>query len=324
MILDDHVVPLPDGPLPLLRARWLDRWAFARWTAQLATGRHPRGGTAAAWLDDALPAGPTRRFGHAFTRVSTYAGGLDRLAAPVAAERLQVGLGGVRYLEGGWQRLVDTLGDAARQAGADVHVQRPVHRLDRDERGVVLDTPSGEVHADRVVLAVPPDRAARLLGPPVPAASPVRVASLQLALDPARLAAGPVRRLAIDLDRPVFVSDFSSVIPCGDDDAHVVHAIRYLDDGDTTEQALADLHTTLTRLWPGWREHLRAERFLPRLPSTAVRPEPGRTRPPEQVAPDLFCIGDGYGPDGLLADAAIASAERVAAWLLAAPARAAG
>jgi len=324
VLLDDAVLPLPDGPLDFLRASWLDRWAFARWSTATALGRHPTGGNAAAWLDGALPEGPTRALAHALTRVSTYGGALEQLDAATAAEQVRVGFGGVRYLEGGWQRLVDAVAHAATEAGAQLHTSAPVRALHVDDEGVLVDTDTSSSRTDRIVLALPPDRASALLPSLIrPAPDAVRVAALQLVLAPEVVADGPCQRLAIDLDRPVFVSDFSNVASYGPDDAHVVHAVRYLDDHETgrgsAAMARADMEATLDRLWPRWRDGVRAHRFLPRIATTAVRPRPGIPRPPEQPHPRVWCVGDGYGPHALLADAAVASAERVAVQLMDVP-----
>jgi phytoene dehydrogenase-like protein len=85
----------------------------------------------------------------------------------------------------------------------------------------------------------------------------------------------------------------------------------------------AALDALLDRLQPGYRDLVIERRFLPRLvvasdiPSAARGGLAGRPAPRVPDARGLFVAGDWVGPEGCLADAALASA-RAAAEALAA------
>jgi len=311
VVVDGVVHPLIDGPLALAKAGWLGlggRAALARFLWAVASpARHPTSGNAAEWLGEV--ADPrVRALVRALTRVSTYCGDLDRLDARLAAHQLSVSLQhGVFYVDGGWQTMVDALAAAARNAGVAVHPGEPARSVGPDLR---VETERGVHPADHVVLAVPPDRAEALLGralPPRP--GPAKVGALQLAIREEALAGGP-RRLVLRDDPPVFVSDFSSVVPMGPAGVHVLHAIRY----GASDQARAEIEATLDQVWPRWRSGVVAERWLPAMVTAPSVPEPGRPRLPITAAgtPGLWLAGDAYGPEGHLADTAFASARACA------------
>ncbi|MFN8640874.1 MAG: hypothetical protein U0802_04140 [Candidatus Binatia bacterium] len=71
------------------------------------------------WLARAVRHDEVRALVGALVRVSSYAADHDRMSAGAALAQVQHALGhGVRYLDGGWQVLVDALATTARRAGA--------------------------------------------------------------------------------------------------------------------------------------------------------------------------------------------------------------
>lgn len=99
-------------------------------------------------------------------RLWSYVDCPDRLDAGAMLRQGQIGLGGVVYVHGGWQRLVDQLRDRAQAAGVTIG-HGAVDRIEMEGRavaGVTLAT--GErIDAAAVIAAVPPAEARRLLGP---------------------------------------------------------------------------------------------------------------------------------------------------------------
>ena len=86
-------------------------------------------GTEAQVLDGITDDLPTRSFLSAVARLGRYADAEDVVAADVLAEASRGGA--VRYLDGGWQRLVDQLHAAATSAGAQVRREADAARLER-------------------------------------------------------------------------------------------------------------------------------------------------------------------------------------------------
>ena len=60
-----------------------------------------------AWLRAEVADDPSRELFAAFTRLATYVTDLEELRADIGVHQLQMSLDGVRYLDGGWGRLVE-------------------------------------------------------------------------------------------------------------------------------------------------------------------------------------------------------------------------
>jgi phytoene dehydrogenase-like protein len=124
---------------------------------------------------------------------------------------------------------------------------------------------------------------------------------------------------ALGIDEPSYYSVHSAVARLGPDGAAMVHVARYLGDA-TPEPKLMEhqLEGVLDRLQPGWREVVVERRFLPHMAAASALPTAadgglsGRPGPEVPEAPGLYVAGDWVGPDGWLADGALASARRAA------------
>src|SRR3954471_23703311 len=116
--------PLVSGRAKLEIARVLAR-------PQRLAGTAAGGASAQEWID-AIAATPDARAVLAMvTRVGTYCGDLDALDGGAAAAQVAAALTvGVRYLDGGWQQLVDALETVALEAGVKVHAGAKVDAVE--------------------------------------------------------------------------------------------------------------------------------------------------------------------------------------------------
>jgi phytoene dehydrogenase-like protein len=256
-------------------------------------------------------------------RLTSYAHMPDRVSADAALTQLALGLGsGVRYLDGGWQSLVDALEDRARAAGVEIVGGAKVESVERDAavRGVVLA--GGERRAtDAVILALGPAEASALvdggahpfLADALDACLPVRAACLDLGL---AALPRPKRVFAVGLDRPLYYSVHSAAAKLAPDGAASVALARYLgpDERPEREELEADFERMLDALQPGWRAQVIARRLMRELvvahdvPQAARGGLAGRTPGQVEGIANLWLAGDWVGPTGMLADAALASA----------------
>jgi phytoene dehydrogenase-like protein len=125
---------------------------------------------------------------------------------------------------------------------------------------------------------------------------------------------------ALGVDRPLYLSVHSRTARLAPDGAALVSTMKYLPAGASHDAAAdrAELEGLLDRLQPGWRARIVAQRFLPSMiaSNAIVRADAGGTagRPGPRVpdAPGVFVVGDWVGPEGMLLDASLASAERAA------------
>jgi phytoene dehydrogenase-like protein len=273
-----------------------------------------------AFLADHVGHDDVRRLFAALFRLATYANDPARQSAGSAVAQLQLALaGGVEYLDGGWQTLVDELAAAARSAGAVVRTGAGVDAVERADAGWRVRLRDGSTLAARaVVVAATPAVVGDLLGASAcpPDLVPVRAACLDLALS--RLPE-PRARFALGIDRPLYLSVHSAVAKLSPDGAALIQLAKYLDGADDDPrsderelEALADL------VQPGWRSAVVERRFLPSMivSNALVTAEMGGAagRPSAAVEGMLgvWLAGDWVGPDGLLVDASLASARRAA------------
>ncbi|TNE91079.1 MAG: FAD-dependent oxidoreductase [Deltaproteobacteria bacterium] len=321
-LVEGELHPLPFTPMaaastPLLTAG--ERFALARWVAGLALLRPEslRGRSVSQWLAPLAPR--VRRVLGALVRVSTYCADLERFDAGAAAAQLQRALHGVLYLDGGWQSLVDGLRSRCEALGVVIHEHAAVRRVE----GGLVTTDAGELGVSGAVLAVSPKVAHKLTGHPrlaeaLDRATPVRAACLDLVL---RGDVDPARRFALGVDRPVYVSEHSSVARFGPPGFTVVHAAVYggQDVHGGTDPGLLrnELEEAMDLLYGDWRARQVHDRFLPAMTVAHDLPRPGEPRCPGRLAADLWVAGDWVQGEHLLLDAAVESALAAAAGLLA-------
>jgi phytoene dehydrogenase-like protein len=335
-----RLAPLPLGPRALLTSGLLsvgEKLALGPLVVRLvrtdaaALGDAPLG----AWLRDAVPQPGLRALVAMLLRTATYAHDPERQSAGAALAQLQLALkANVRYLDGGWQTLVDGLRAAAEAAGVRIVARARVVAVLRDAavRGVRL-ADGATWAADAVLVAASPAAARALVSgePPTEldrwaaAAVPVRLASLDVAL---RRLPRPGVRAVFGMHRPVYLSVHSAVARLAPEGGATLHAARYLGNETPDPRAVeAELEGLLDLAQPGWREVLVARRFLPHLTvsnalvTAAHGGTAGRPGPAVPDVPGLYVAGDWVGPEGMLADASLASARRAAGLILAATGR---
>lgn len=267
------------------------------------------------WLRQTLRSEKSRAAAAALVRVTSFVADQQSLSADAAATQLRLGLSpGVRYLEGGWQSLVNALAAKAEGAGATLRTRAGARML-HPEAGVwtvALDEET--LHADVLVVAVgEPDDAAKLLGEKVPAApgpaAELSVLDLGLRSLPRR-----TRRFALGIGAPTYLSRHS---PPDHRDGALLSLASYAREPRPALETMADT------VQPGWRDRLVFDRFLPRMvPVSAITtPATGGLggRPAVDRGDGLYLAGDWVGPEGWLVDAAIASGAAAAAAALRRP-----
>jgi glycine/D-amino acid oxidase-like deaminating enzyme len=259
---------------------------------------------------------------HVLVRVSTYANAPDLLDAGAVVQQLQRALKGVRYLDGGWQVMVDGVAAIAARAGAEITDHVRVDSIDPASDAWVLTTSAGEVRAKSVVLAAGgPNVAARLLGvdasvlgDPGPKA---RATCLELGLD-----TSPATPVLFSTDAPLYFSTHMPPAQLGPAGATVVHVAKYLapDDAPSPEVGAQELwgHARAAGVDRGSAAVL-ASRCLHDMTVTYGIPQArlggfdGRPRVAVAEMPGIFLAGDWVGHEGMLLDAAMASARHAAA-----------
>jgi phytoene dehydrogenase-like protein len=273
------------------------------------------------WLDARGLSPRARMVVEAYVRVSTYSAD-PRMSADVPA--MQLGLAkksGVRYLDGGWQQIVDALDALAVAAGVSIRRGQEIKSLDARPgmRGVKLEDGS-RVRHDILLVCTGPSVAAELTGSPALRAiaatiEPVRAATIGVGLS--RVPA-PSTRLLLGVDSPLYCSLFSSTANVAPEGAALMQLAKYLGAGEPSAEDSVEMEAIADRAQPGWRELVVHRQDLRSMVvvNALAKPELGglRGRPGADAAgiDGVYLAGDWIGPEGWLADGAVASA-RVAA-----------
>lgn len=327
----------PSGPVSLMRTPLLkgDRPAVLKLFATLPKldPSEFKDMTVRQAMTKLLGPGTAGRFGEALIRLSSYGNDPEHASADAGLAQLKLAMdSGVRYLDGGWQVIVDGLLRKARARQVMVRTEtkitgvRPVEPAD-GTRTVELMVDGVSQTFDAVVLATGgPGPVASLLGDAVPAAKhqadrarPATVASLDVGLAGPW---GPHPTFALGIDQPLYLSVHAPVAKLAPEGQTLVHVMRYHHPDETPDTAgqpgghRAACEALLDRVRPGWRDDAIHVGFSPRLiaahdqASAAQGGLSGRPSVEVTDAPGVFLAGDWVGDTGTLVDASVASGQQ--------------
>ncbi|MCA9607708.1 MAG: NAD(P)/FAD-dependent oxidoreductase [Myxococcales bacterium] len=329
MQVGDRVTPLPVDPLSLLGnggLGWDAKWKVGSllgrigWMNAEALDAVP----VATWLDTLGAIGVARDVLEATVRVSTYTNAPERLSAGAAVRQLRRALEGVRYLDGGWQTIVEGL--LARAKGLGVAVRTRAKVVAVDDAGVHL-ADGDRLEAEGVVLTLSPKATVRLLGErarPSLAAFAERAVAVRAACLDVALRRLPRRHptLILGTDRPLYLSVHSESAALAPRGGGLIHVARYLaPDERVTAETRAELEALLDLGQPGWREQIvrahwaGAMTVMQAIPEAKTGGLAGRPTVADAGPANVALAGDWVGDDGMLLDAAIASARAAASHL---------
>jgi hypothetical protein len=299
-----HLMPANVASLATTRVVGMrDKVDLGRLLARI--GSIDTGALAATSVDDWVAATTDRPRAaaviHALVRLSAYVNNPRQLSAEVGVLQLQRALGaGVRYLDGGWDRLVGQLAEIVTSHGG------------RIQRGDVLtELPDA---AAVIVAGGGPEVAERLTGASFAVGPRAEATVLDLALSTA-----PEHRFVLGVDEAMYLSDHGFMVDMSPAGGASVSLGQYLaQPGEPGAEPDRDglrafaVHAGITD------DIVVDERFLHRMTTVTAIATPGlgglAGRPPVAV-PDrdgVFVAGDWVGDRGHLADAVLASADEAA------------
>ena len=235
------------------------------------------------------------------------------------------GLGGVMYLDRGWQTLVDGLVSAAKNAKARIVMGKKATKVQRSGSGwQVTLVDQSQVSAKILVIASGPNEAQALfhdgekpeaLSKAVKEAKPVRLACLDVALSSL-----PQKDtlFALGIDSPLYYSVHSAYAELAPPNGALIHVAKYLGTSikPNPKEDEKELEDLLDLLQPGWRQVVVKKRPLPSMvvSNTLVTAANGRLsgRADPKIEEKLYVVGDWVGQEGLLSNGSFASAKRAA------------
>ncbi len=311
-----EVYPMPASPTKLMASKLLT----ARGKAQIAKFLPGIGKvdsaplasmSAAQWLDTLDLQPEARQLVSMLMRTATYVDpDVMPISADAAVRQMQMAIAeGVRYIDGGWQTMVDALLEVCAARGVTVERKTTALSVREVDGHVEVSTSTGPIVANAAIIASGgPASAVGLLGDDPgwgDLGDPVTAACLDLGLT-----RPPERPVLFGLSEPLYLSTHCPPADLAPEGGAVVQLMRYgARDAVTDRRSLDELATAagidgstiveerlLARMHVAWTVPTAAAGGLAGRPRAAV---PGHER--------LFVAGDWVGPVGLLGDAAIAS-----------------
>jgi phytoene dehydrogenase-like protein len=289
-----------------------------------------------AWLDANVSHESVRRLIIAVARLASYSSDPEGLGAAAALLQVKIALRGVIYIDEGWQKMVDALHSAAVSSGVNFVTSSRVVAVDHDDTrvhglalgGIDVDEDSEEaagraprpivaeagtrIPAERVILAVDPLSARTMLGDAAQLPEtfdPIVLTCLDVALSSLPK---PKVTFALGIDKPLYFSVHSQWAQLTPKGGALIHVARY-----GTGEA-AELEALLDDMQPGWREVTVHRRFLPSMVVSNSTSSAGTVRPPSRTPIEgVHLAGDWVGDEGMLSDAALASARAASKAILA-------
>jgi phytoene dehydrogenase-like protein len=266
----------------------------------------------------------------AFVRLNTYGNDPAIQSAGSVLNQFQIyNSGGVMYLDGGWQTLVDGLVAAATNAKARIVMGKKAVKVQRsNSEWMATLSDRTQISAKVLVIATGPKDAyglfhdgerSEVLSKAVKELKPIRMACLDVALS--NLPQSDAL-FALGIDSPLYFSVHSAYAKLAPKNGALIHLAKYL--GTSIEpkpkEDEKELEDLLDLLQPGWRQVVVKKRPLPSmvvsnaLVTAAIGGFSGRPHP--KIGNSLFIVGDWVGSEGLLSNASFASAKQAAQLIL--------
>ncbi|MCA0353084.1 MAG: NAD(P)/FAD-dependent oxidoreductase [Chloroflexi bacterium] len=314
--------------IPLLNHR--AKWQFLRTFAKIPfiNPANYADRSFAQWIEQQADEPHARQLLAMFGRLTTYGAANDLQSAAATLENIKTGLAGVLYVDHGWQVIVESLINKARQAGVELRTSQRVQAIQPSHAGVTIQLADGTtMQAEAVVLAVTPQAANELVGTSqhfqrhYQRLLPITAACLDVGL---RQLPQPQRRFLLGVDQPYYAVAHSSYAKLATPGQALIHVMKYLDPRQTYDpkQTRAELEQLLDQYQAGWRDQLITSQFLPSITVSYDTPQvqfgglAGRTPVVLDDCPNVYLAGDWVGTEGQLADASFASGYTAAKQLL--------
>ncbi len=206
-----------------------------------------------------------RHFFLTLCRLSSYCDDAEIASAGAVIKQLQLSLGGVTYLDGGWQSMVHQLEEKAVQAGVTILESHKAVEINGSYPDMQVTLANQQIVSTKYVISTAsPQTTCTMVkhaeGTNLAALKetilPVKGACLDVAL---RRLPNPKISFALDLVNPLYYSNHSKSAKLSRNPEHcVIHLVKYLRSGEEQEpmNIKADLEGFLEKVQPGWKDEV--------------------------------------------------------------------
>ncbi|WP_047980192.1 phytoene desaturase family protein [Ornithinibacillus contaminans] len=329
ILIEDNIeYAAPLSPLELFRTSLLNRKERMEWIAVLFKVMRTDTENLAAqtfqqWVMQVGDSKRVQSLLYILGRLATYCHAPEMASAKVVVSNIRNAMGGVLYLDGGWQTIIDQLHNKAISLGVQVQSHTLVKQIDpaqqEDQFKLILSNDE-EIHAKYVICTTGPHELHKMVNENYQNSfftqiKAVRGATLDLALSQLP---NPSRLFAMGITDPLYYSVHSNYARLSDDTkSSVLHVFKYHhpDDHIDSTSIKNELEQFLDRLQPGWQQYVITRRFLPNITVNQRLPQLGdehKLQRSKTEIPGLYIAGDWASSDSILADGAASSGKQAA------------
>ena len=328
----EYAAPL--SPLGLFTTRLLNGKERIEWMTVLVKLMNTEPERFAAqtfqqWVRQVTPSKKVESLLYTLARLATYCHAPETVSAKVTLSNMKSATGGVLYLDGGWQTLIDQLHHKAILSGVQVQSHSVVKKMEPVDENHLRPIPKDiklvlsnneEILANHVICTTGPHELNEMLPDNnknnfFTQITPIRGATLDVALTQLP---NPKRLFAMSVTDPLYYSVHSTYARLSDNkNSAVLHVFKYHHPDDIHDRTSIknELEQFLDKLQPGWQQYVIARRFIPNITVNQRLPQIGdeqKLHRSKTAIPGLYLAGDWASPDSILADGAVSSAKQAA------------
>lgn len=258
-------------------------------------------------------------------RLSTYCHAPEKMSAKVILSSIKNAMGGVLYLDGGWQSMIDQLHNKAILSGVHIQPHTFVKQIEPTQQNLfkLVLSDSEELLGKYVICTTGAHELNAMLSEKIVFSlrnfltqiTPVRGATLDIALTQLP---NKNRPFALGITDPLYYSVHSSYARLSDNPmSAILHVFKYHHPDEHIDGTMIkkELEQFLDKIQPGWQQNVISKRFIPNIIVNQRLPRIGDERKLHSYKteiPGLYIAGDWASPDYILADGAISSGKQAA------------
>ncbi|SET84658.1 Phytoene dehydrogenase-related protein [Oceanobacillus limi] len=257
-------------------------------------------------------------------RLATYCHNPEMTSAKVIVHHLKLALGGVIYLNYGWQSIVDQLYTQAVNHDVQFKLQSSVKQIVLDNKPIKILLNEDVIHTNYIIFTGNPYHLRQLIPSKnsllehfLDSSVPIQAATMDIAL---QKLPRPNHSFALSLDQPYYYSLHSKFATLSTEEkSHILHVLKY----DKTIEKIDhreiqyELENFLERNQPGWRQHVINQRFLPKITVNQRIPRhDDHLLLNHMKSKKLYMAGDWASQTSMLSEAAITTGKETALYIL--------
>ena len=278
------------------------------------------GQTFEQWVEQEARSKKVQSLLYVLGRLATYCHAPEKVSAKLIVSHLKTVMGGVLYLDGGWQTIIDQLHNKAVVSGVQVQTHTAVNQIapvEHDQVKLVLSN-GEEILGKYVICTTGPNELNKMLGEKINLSQSsfftetitVKGATLDVALSQLPK---PKRLFAMSISDPLYYSVHSNYARLSEDGkSAVLHVFKYHhpDDHIDGEKVQNELEQFLEKMQPGWQKYMITSRYIPQIIVNQRLPQIGdeyKLLRSKTDIPGLYIAGDWASPHSILAEGAVNS-----------------